>query len=312
MKILSVRFFLLVSLIMPMTALIACKPTTETQIPTDKPILVASIKPLYAMVAAIAGDQFETRLLIPVGSSAHFYTIKPSDRQALAKASVVFRIHPALEQHLNKTLGTLPKQVQQLTLATVEGVALHQLGDGHHHDHHDAHNIDTHIWLSPSNAIAMAKAIRDHLQVVDSEHAAIYAKNADTLIRAIQQTDEQIKAQLKPLRERPYLVQHDAWQYFERHYQLNKVASINGLSGQSIGAASLRRLFSLIKAQDIQCLFIDPGFKPSIAILLQQETGIRTASLDPLGSNLDITIDTYPKLLKQAADSIENCLMDEK
>jgi len=310
MKILSFRFLLLISLIMPIAWLTACKQENENQTAIDKPILVASIKPLHAIVAAIAGDQFDTRTLIPIGSSPHFYTLKPSDRQALSKASIVFRIHPELEQHLNKTLNTLPKHVQQLTLANAEGVQLRQLA--HDDDHHHAHGTDTHIWLDPNNAIAIAQAIRDRLQAIDAGNAKNYADNTNALIDAIQQTDKQIKAQLQPLQKRPYLVQHDAWQYFERHYQLNKVASIKGLSGQSIGAASLRRLFSLIKAQDIQCLFIDPDFKPSTAKLLQQETGIKTATLDPLGSRLKIDFNTYPQLLQQAADSIENCLMDEK
>lgn len=307
MKITLFRFLLLLGVAVLLVIQTACKSENETSYShSSPPILVTTIKPLHLLVAAIAGDQFETHTLIPVGASPHFYTLKPSDRQRLSQAKVIFRVHPSLEQHLNKTLKTLAPAIQQVNLAEAPNIHLR------HFDHIQTtktHGTDTHIWLDPKNAIAMSQAISQNLQTVDPKNAHVYANNADALIKSIQQTDKNIKAQLKPLQKHPYLVQHDAWQYFEKHYQLNKVASINGLSGQSIGAASLRRLFRLIKTQGIQCLFIDPGFEPKLANLLTRETGIKTAILDPVGANLSIQFNSYPMLLQQAADSIEACLM---
>jgi zinc transport system substrate-binding protein len=288
--------------------LVAC------QEPASKPVnIVTTIKPVQALVQAIVGDQLTSVQLIPNGASPHFYALKPSDRSLLAKADVVFRIDASMESFLNPVLeGQTDTQVVNLADAT--GIRLQALEthadthDEHHHHNHAGHAYDMHIWLDADNGIAMVQRILAVLQSLDQDKADSYAANAMALIAAIKNTDQMIKQQLATVTQVPYLVQHDAWRYFEQRYQLNKVAAVKGISGQQPGAASVQRLLRLIEEQSIACLFTEPAFEAGMVKLLKEETSIKTGILDPLGVDLPMNQQTYPAILQAAGGSLLACL----
>ena len=70
-----------------------------------QPVVVASIKPVHALVAGVMQGVGEPRLLIPGGASPHEYSLRPSDTRALGTAQVVFWIGPDLENVLVKPLA---------------------------------------------------------------------------------------------------------------------------------------------------------------------------------------------------------------
>ncbi|HHC74986.1 MAG TPA: zinc ABC transporter substrate-binding protein, partial [Thiothrix sp.] len=193
----------------------------------------------------------------------------------------------------------------------------------HHHDTN--HQYDLHLWLNPTQTIAMSRAITQTLQQLDPKNKVLYDQRLDNLIKTIQQADKDIQAQLANIRQQAYLVQHDAWHGFEQHYQLNKVAAIEGLSGQQAGAASLKQLIQQIKTTHIRCLFNETPVISGQLRTLQQATGIKIAQLDPLGIKLTmpprITAYTntmisdqarlaYIQLLKNAANQFQQCLAE--
>jgi zinc transport system substrate-binding protein len=283
----------------------------------NKPVnIVTTIKPVQALVQAIAGDQLTSVQLIPNGASPHFYALKPSDRKLLARADVLFRIDETLESFLNAALEG-QSTLQVINLTGVEGVQLHAFEkhedekDGHHDDHqhhHHGNEYDVHIWLDADNGIAMVQKIVAVLQSLDQANADVYAENANALIAAIQEADQAIKQKLEVIKQVPYLVHHDAWGYFEKRYQLNRVDAVNNISGQQPGAASVQRLLALIKEKNIKCLFIEPSFEASMVKLLKEETGIKTGMLDPLGVDIPMNGQTYPALLQAASDDLFACL----
>lgn len=309
MKKLRLRLLLLVLSVLSVS-LVPC------QAADNEPVnIVTTIKPVQALVQAIAGDQLTSVQLIPNGASPHFYALKPSDRKLLARADVLFRIDETLESFLNAALEGQSK-LQVINLTGVEGVQLHAFEKheeekaGHHdeHHHHHGHEYDVHIWLDADNGIAMVQKILAVLQSLDQTNADVYAENASALIAAIKETDQAIKQELEVIKQVPYLVHHDAWGYFEKRYQLNRIDAVNDISGQQPGAASVQRLLALIKKENIKCLFIEPSFEASMVKLLKEETGIKTGMLDPLGIDIPMNKQTYPALLQAASDDLLACL----
>ena len=151
----------------------------------QKPLsIVASIKPVHALVAGVMGDLGTPRLLLVAPSSAHHFTLKPSQARVLQNADIVFWIGPGMEQPLTKALGTLAADAQAVALDDSVGLVLfdfdddghddHAAKDGHddhgtkdghadHDDHvtkvghgghggHGEHSINPHFWLDPFNA----------------------------------------------------------------------------------------------------------------------------------------------------------------
>lgn len=204
-----------------------------------------------------------------------------------------------------------------------------QHADGHDDEHADAHedghdhdeaddgeasggpaegSIDPHTWLEPRNAIAFVRATAQRLARLDPEHADAYRANADATIERIEAIDAALKEQLAPVADRPYLVFHDAYQYFERRYGLTPAGSIVVDPGRPPGARRLSELRERIGTQGVECLFIEPQFEPQIARTIAEGTGARIAELDPLGAGLKPGPNLYPDLLRKLGESLRGCL----
>ncbi|MFO1424624.1 MAG: zinc ABC transporter substrate-binding protein, partial [Candidatus Competibacteraceae bacterium] len=128
-----------------------------------QPVVVASIKPVHALVAGVMRGVGEPLLLIPGGASPHEYSLRPSDTRALSTAQVVFWIGLDLESFLVKPLANA-KSARSVALMDAPGLAILPLRAGgaweaHEHDadHHGPHderppaaNRDAHVWLDPT------------------------------------------------------------------------------------------------------------------------------------------------------------------
>jgi zinc transport system substrate-binding protein len=67
--------------------------------------VVASIKPVHSLVAAVMEGVGEPGLIVDGAGSPHNYALKPSQAQMLESADVVFWIGHELEAFLEKPLG---------------------------------------------------------------------------------------------------------------------------------------------------------------------------------------------------------------
>ncbi|UUX48585.1 zinc ABC transporter substrate-binding protein [Nisaea acidiphila] len=197
-----------------------------------------------------------------------------------------------------------------------EGHAEH--GDGKHeskehlHDaHEDAHDhegYDPHVWLSTRNAKAFVDAIAEALTRKDPAHAALYADNAKTAHRELAALGESISAKLAPVRGRPFLVFHDAYQYFEAEFDFAAAGAISIGTAAAPGAKRLRELRHRASEGDIRCIFREVQFSPRLAEVVAEGTGTRIGTLDPIGSTLDFGPDNYDGLMLGLADGFLSCL----
>lgn len=295
--------------------LLLCLPVLQScqSEPPAKPVVVSTIKPIHALVYAIAGGEnspLEIRQLLPDGASPHHYAIKPSDMRALETARVVFRIGSGLETFLDKPLATAIPTREVITLADIPGIQALGSRQQHSNEHagHDAHSADLHLWLNPVNAIAMSREIARTLSAADSAHQADYLANAQQLIAQIEATDARIRQQLAPLLQQPYLSFHDAWQHFDTHYGLNFAGAVTLDVSRLPGARHVQDIRKIIEEKQAVCLFQEPQFSPAMVKTLVEGSTIRIGELDPLGMQLTLDKDTYPTLLQTAADSFQQCL----
>jgi zinc transport system substrate-binding protein len=301
----------------------------------DAPRVVVSIAPLHSLVSAVAGDRAEPHLIVPAGQSPHTFSLAPSDARALARADIVFSAGGATDRFLESALDSLTGDAVHARFLDTAGVQTlrarsggawrhdHAAGQSNEHDqtdatghddHQEAHDessntaIDPHAWLAPRNAIAFVRAAASQLARIDPDHADGYRANADAAVKRIETVDTALKERLAPVADRPYLVFHDAYQYFERRYGLTPVGSIVVDPGRPPGARRLSELRDRIEAQGVACLFVEPQFEPRIAHTIVEGTGAGIAELDPLGAGLAPGPDLYPQLLQRLGESLWGCL----
>lgn len=183
-------------------------------------------------------------------------------------------------------------------------------GQGNHgHEDHDHEGNDMHLWLDPRNAAAMTKAVVAALSAADPAHAAAYSANGAAVEARIAALDDRLAAELAPVRDKPFIVFHDAYQYLDERYGLAAVGAITVNPERSPGAERILAIRAKIADLGAVCVFSEPQFEPRIVTRLVEDTGVRTGVLDPdaaagrtPGENL------YFELMTDLADSLVHCL----
>ncbi|WP_417206790.1 zinc ABC transporter substrate-binding protein [Antarctobacter sp.] len=300
----------------------------------EVPRVVTDIGPVESLTAIVMGDLGTPDRLLQPGDSPHHMALKPSQARALSGADVVIWIGPDLTPQLAGQIGTLAVSARSLPLAELPATHLLPARDTglfpHDHDedeHHDDHNEvhedhaeehddhdddhghglhDPHVWLSPENATHWLTEIADALAIADPDNAETYRANArsgaDTIAKAVAEAS----TTLAPLNGRPLAVAHDAYQYFEDHFGLTVLGAISDAEANTPGPARLAALRDGLATDKPACLLIEPGTDPRLLNIVEG-SGVPTATLDPLGTDLPQGATLYPELIADMARRIMTC-----
>ena len=281
--------------------------------------MVVSIKPVHSLVAGVMKGVGEPHLLIRGFASPHHYALRPSDARALANADAIFWIGEPVEHFLISALETTKARAVALleapdvhVLPAREGGVWKTLGGGrddddHDHDHGHGHE-DGHIWLDPRNAIAIAETAARVLSEADPGNAARYRENARDLAARLAALENELAATLSTAGQAPYVVFHDAYQYFEARFGLNAIGAIAVHTGRAPGAGRLRELRREIVDSGARCVFREPQFEPGLVQTIIEGTGTAADVLDPLGADIPPGDDAYFTLMRRLAGSLASCL----
>ena len=217
------------------------------------PRVVVSIGPLHSLVAGVMGEIATPALLIPPGASPHSYAMRPSDARNLSSAQLVLWIGAGLETFLVGSLRTLAGGARIVALIDSPGIVRlatrtgdiweegghghAESGDGRKDDHdHEVADYDPHLWLDPENARIWVAQIADELGLIDPAHSEVYRHNADILDARLAALIAELDESLAPVRAVPYVVFHDAYQYFEARFHMNAVGAVTLSPARATGA----------------------------------------------------------------------------
>jgi zinc transport system substrate-binding protein len=174
--------------------------------------------------------------------------------------------------------------------------------------HHDEGAFDMHFWLDPVNAEVMLTAIAETLSTADPENAATYAANADAEIAELKALTEELSAELAPVADKPFVVFHDAYQYFEARFGLTIAGSITVNPEVAPGAQRIDELKARVAELGATCVFAEPQFEPAVINSIIEGTSAKSGVLDPEASLIPEGPDLYPTLLRTIAASLKDCL----
>lgn len=303
-----------------------------------EPKVVASIAPVQSLAAKVMKGVGEPALIVPPGASPHHYALRPSEAKALDEADVVFWVGEALEPFLEHPLETLAKDAHVVELSAAAGVTILPTREGgawephdhdhdeagdhdhdhehehvHEHEHKEAHDhghegIDPHLWLDPKNAEAWVRVMADTLAHEDPAHADAYRANADAALKDLAALQQEVAATLTPVKTRPYVVFHDAYQYFESRFGLSAVGSVTLSDARTPTPARLQEVRAKIADSGATCVFAEPQFEPKVVDTILEGTQARKGVLDPLGASIPQGAGQYDALLTSLAASLVDCL----
>ena len=282
--------------------------------------VITTIKPLHSLVSAVMTGVGTPHLMMQGSASPHGFSLRPSDAAVLEGADLIFMIDESFEVSMVKPVHALASSARVTLLSDAKGLILKPRREGgtfEEHDHHvdehghhtDEHRVyDMHIWLDPENAAAMARMIADVLIEVDPAHGETYAANADRLLHRLQMLTAEITQEMKPVRDKPFVVLHDAYQYFENRFGLSAAGSVMMDDAEPPSAKRIQKLRNRVRELGAVCVFAEPQFNSGLVDVVTEDTPVRTGILDPLGAAIESGPEAYFALIREMARSFADCL----
>ncbi|MDE0303583.1 MAG: zinc ABC transporter substrate-binding protein [Albidovulum sp.] len=287
--------------------------------------VAASIKPVHSIVSAVMEGAGEPHLLMRGAGSHHDFSLRPSDASVLEKADVIFLIDKRMELTLVKPVEILARGARVVELSNAESLVRRPWREGgafehdmdHHHGVHGHHDhgeenadgsFDLHVWSDPVNAAAMAHMIAETLAAIDPANAALYQGNAQDLLGRLEDLAEDVASQVKSVGDKPYIVFHDSYRYFEDRFGLAPVGSAVVGKERSPGVKRIRELRKKIRDLGVVCVFSEPHFDQGLIATIIEGTDIGSGTLDPLGVDVEDGPELYFTMMRNLAASFVDCL----
>ena len=290
----------------------------------DVPQVTTDIPVTHSLVTRVMAGIGTPDLIVNRGASPHDYSLRPSNAASLEAADVVFWISNGLTPWLDDALNTLARNAKVIELmdakdATVlpfrEGATFETHShrhkrdeDGHDEDEHATANIDPHGWLDPDNGKTWLDVIATELSKIDPENTDIYFDNVSQGKTDIDAVISEIDATLATFRGTNFIVYHDAYQYFERRFDVLAAGSISMGDVSDPSPARIAEIRQTVEELDMTCVFSEPQFNPELIATVVDGTKARARVIDPLGTHLTLGADFYLNLLRNIAQTMASCL----
>lgn len=254
--------------------LISCNRTDSAPTPAGKLPVVATIFPVYDFVRNIGGDRVAVTLLLPPGVEAHHFEPKPADMSRVAQAKLFVFTNPAMEPWAAKLLSGVGGTVTAVN--TSSGIQLLTAGGGHagHHDDHDQHGSDPHVWLDLNLAQQMVTTIEQALATADPGGVASYRSNAAAYRKKLADLDGRYRAGLTTCGSRTLVVGgHAAFSYLAARYGLTAKSAMGVAANAEPTPQDLIALIKVLKQLPQRTLFAEEMVAPRLADTLAREAG---------------------------------------
>jgi zinc transport system substrate-binding protein len=292
------------------------------------PRVVATIKPIHSIAANVMAGVAEPKLLLDAAVSEHTAQLTPSQVEAMHNADLIVVVGETLEAFLHKALEN-PDIAQKTLFEAIElpGLKLLPLRSGglwqpHHHgdeeqgqeaetaeDHDHAHGSnDPHIWMDPENAKLIARALAKTLSDLDQENAARYQANAEKFASDVDTLSAEIAKTVKPVRDKHYIVFHDAYQYFETRFGMSPAGSITINPEVTPGARRIMEIHNRIAQTKSVCVFAEPQFESKYVETVIEGTSAKASVLDGLGAKEPPGAQAYAGMMHKFVTALTTCL----
>lgn len=181
--------------------------------------------------------------------------------------------------------------------------------EGHDHEGHHHGMYDPHIWLDPKMNETMVKAIRDELSKKDPDHKAEYKKNADKLLKELDDIDKEMKKATKDHQGETVYVSHESLGYLANHYGF-KQQGVQNMNAEDPSQKALTDIVKAIKSSKTKYILYEENVSNKVTDTIRQETDAEPLKFNNMESVSKSQSDdaTYQSLMKENIKNIEKAL----
>jgi len=226
--------------------------------------VVTTIKPIHSLVAGVMDGLGSPSLIVDGSNSPHNFSLKPSHAKMIEDAEIIFWVGEDLETFMIKSLESIANNATKVSFMDLDNITklkfkeeniLEVEGYDDDHDDHDDHadgEFDAHIWLDPKNAIEIVNEIAKTLSLKDPNNKNVYYSNAEKLNHSLNELIEKINLSIN--KDARFIVFHDAYQYFEKRFDVSSAGALILNEEALPSAKKVLEIHKIIKKQNINCI----------------------------------------------------------
>lgn len=289
-----ISFLFLASIFLLVYAVFFFSPKTEVDTGVENIKAVATIYPIYDIMKYVGGDNIETILLLPPGSSPHTFEATPQDVKDVKGTNLFLFTGAGIDTWAQNIVRNNINQGRSdyiaIDLSQVAEMKTFEGSQGHDEElngeeelSEEEENYDPHYWLSPTNAVLIAAEVASHLSRLDPENKEYYRAQADSFADQLRENDIIWQEKIDSLENKEIIVFHDAWNYFADYFGLEIVATFEPFPGKTPTPQYLRNVQEKVEEYNINTLFIEPQLSQDSASVLTDNLVDSVEILDPLG-----------------------------
>ncbi len=256
--------------------------------------VATTIIPLGEFVRTVGKDRVAVTVLVPPGGEPHTFEPSPSQIREVADADIYVENGAGLESWMDNILKVNPRM---LVVDSSKGISL--IGGNSEAASSGRRSMDTHVWLSPRDAMIQVRNICDSLIEVDPAGKDFYINNRENYITKLKELDSHLNSTFVGLKKKKFVVLHPAWTYFARDYGLEQIAI--EVEEKEPGPRYVTDVLNVAKANNITTVFVEPQYNPKMAEVISKEINGKVVSIDDLAPNY---IDNLESVGQKIAESL--------
>ena len=270
----------------------------------------------------------DLQLMLPAGMGCpHDYALTPQDMRKLAAADVLVVNGLGLEEFLGAPVETANPDVETVDSSAgiqdlLEYAHEHAEAEEDHdheaeadhdhaeydHGHHHHAGVNPHLFASPRQAARIALNVAAGLSKADPEGAGVYFRNAQAYADRLNALADEMAALGRTLKNNRIVEPHGVFDYLARDMGLEVVAVLRP-HGQEPSAAEMLELVRTLRAKQAGAIFTEPQYPAKVGAALARETGLPTATLDPVATGPDAApLDYYETAMRQNMETLRATL----
>lgn len=258
--------------------------------PGGKVTIVTDVYPTAYAAQVVGGDAVEVVLLTSPGVEPHDLELSPKQITQIAGADLVAYVPgmiPAVEQAATQEAADRAIDVTAgITRLTSDGQAA------------PGQSSDPHVWLDPTNMAAMGQNIARAL----TDRGLGTGWHADRLDQQMAVVDGIFTNRLADCSITPMVVSHAAFGYLAAAYGFEQ-HGISGLSPEAEPSPrKIAEISALVRDEGVTTIYVESLLSPAAASTIAAETGVTTATLDPIEGSTDGK--DYLALMRENLDSL--------
>ncbi|AIS51497.1 ABC-type metal ion transport system, periplasmic component/surface adhesin [Thermoanaerobacter kivui] len=270
---------------------------TKTAEPS-KPVVYASFYPIYDLSSKIGGNKIVVKTIIPSGVEPHDWEPTTKDVAEMTKANTILYLGLGMDSWIDKIKSNAPN------------VAFYEVSKGVNPIKY-GNETNPHIWLSPKEALIMAKNIKEALQKADPKSKDYFEKNYQSLKNTLENLDKEYTDALSQTKHKTFIVYHSAFDYLARDYGLKQEALVGMNEEAEASPARIGEIINLIKKENIKYIFTEPLTSPKPIQTIAKETGVQVLPLNTIEGLTKEDIkkkEDYISLMKQNLENLIKAL----